>query len=508
MTPRRSTPDGPAGPAGPEGPDLPNGSHGDPAPASQPAPLTVTLRGWAPDPDEPLRAIAAEPLTAPRMKLAFAEPAAGPVTVAMTLATAGIETLLVRAGMGKGREERAWISLEDPSLVHHEFPWLEVLADPASGTCSLEFDLAPRPDRALRWISLEPGEVRNWRLHPGFPGGAWFRAQASVPAGAMLWVAEFSVAARERERSSPAWQGALNWSPPAPRQAADPRDAIIFSSWVPEQALPLGQYFLDVLKRRHPGARCFFGINHGSSPDWERMIRDSGLDAVAAHAAPGVTMPYDPSGFIAALDAYRRSDERFRLAWFGHTKGGLHPGVARYGEARWAIERWFWSAGEEVDRAFSRDDVGVWAPHWLMFQPEHLEQTNALRRMYDAPCAPLGAMAVSAHFVLRDDCLRDFVRRVDPRLFTAGVEPFGGDRYFFEFAAPNIPLVQGWSAAGPEGEGGSSGMPGCGASAAILNDWRQNNAMMRCELERWRQDPLRFVPRPVEHRTMWGPPGA
>jgi hypothetical protein len=215
-------------------------------------------------------------------------------------------------------------------------------------------------------------------------------------------------------------------------------------------------------------------------------------------------MPYDPSGFVAALDAYRRSDERFRLAWFGHTKGGLHLDHPEYGTARWALERWFWSAHEAVDTAFSRDDVGVWAPHWLMFQPEHLKQTDALRRMYDAPCAPLGAMAVSAHFVMRDECLRDFVERVDPRFFTAGPAPFGGDRYFVEFALPNLPLLQGWSAAAPEGEGGTSGLAACGATRAVLNDWRQNNAMMRSELDRWREDPAGFVPLPVAHTTLWG----
>ncbi len=496
----RTPPDEPAASA----PDL-RGMDAAEAQGSEQEPLTVSVRGWSSG-ESPLELTATEDLTAPRLKLSFNERITTASTVTMTISASGIETLRIRAAVGRDRIEEFWVSLDEPSYVHHTMPYAEVLADPESGVYGIEFDIVPEAGERFRWISLEAGEIRNWRLHPGFPGGRWFDLPATVPAGATLMVAGFTVAPRRAGRTSQTGQGALNWSPPPPGEASSPRDAVIFASWVPEHALDLGGYFLDVLKRRHPGAKHFIGINHGSSPEWEAMIRASGLDADLSHVGPGLTMPYDPAGFVAALDAYRRSEERFRLAWFGHTKGGLHLNHPEYGTGRWAIERWFWSAHDEVSRAFAREDVGVWAPHWLMFQPEHLEQTTALRRMYDAPCAPLGAMAVSAHFVMRDECLRAFVNGVDPRLFTAGPAPFGGDRYFVEFALPNVPLVQGWRAAGPEGEGGRSGLPACGALRAVLNDWRQNNAMMRCELDRWAEDPIRFTPLPVQHGTFWMPP--
>ncbi|MGI9252995.1 MAG: hypothetical protein ACR2J8_04560 [Thermomicrobiales bacterium] len=474
--------------------------------APSPGPMIVTTSGWTSEPDTPLSLTARQQLTSPRLRLTFPEQAAGPVTAGMTIRASGIGTLRLRVSTAKRQEASAWIDLAEPSLVHHTLPFLEVLAEPGSGMYRIECDLAGGEGERLRWISLEIGEPRNWRVHPGFPGGNWFNLAPSVPAGASLWLAEFSLTPIAEVREAPAWQGALNWTPPAPRQPEHPRDAVIFSSWIPEDALPLGAYFLDLLKRRQPGAKHFIGVNHGASPEWPRMIAASGLDADIIHAGPGLSMPYDPSGFVAALDAYRRSEERFGLVWFGHTKGGLHLRTPSYGQARWALERWFWSAREEVERAFAQPETGVWAPHWLMFQPEHLEQTDALRRMYAAPCAPLGAMAVSAHYVMRDECLREFVEQVDPRFFTLGPEPFGGDRYFFEFAVPNIPLLQGWSAAGPAGEGGDSGYPANGARVAVLNDWRQNNAMMRHELERWRHDPVRFLPRPVEHVTLWDAP--
>jgi hypothetical protein len=111
-------------------------------------------------------------------------------------------------------------------------------------------------------------------------------------------------------------------------------------------------------------------------------------------------------------------------------------------------------------------------------------------------------MAVSTHYAMRAESVRDFCGRVDRRFFRDGPEAFGGDMYFFEMAMPNVPLMQGFEPAIEPGLGGISGAPKFDGIASVLSDWRQNNAVVAIELEKWRQDPTRFRTRHAEHNPV------
>ena len=216
-------------------------------------------------------------------------------------------------------------------------------------------------------------------------------------------------------------------------------------------------------------------------------------------AGPSLTMPYDPAGFVAALDAFRGHDERFDLVWFGHNKGGDHLADRDYAASRWMIERMFWGRRDAIERYFADPVVGLYAPHYLMLLQEHLTQTDALCRIYPAPCAPLHVMAVSAHFAMRGESVREFCARVAPTFFEVGPEPYGGDRFFFEMAMPNVPIMQGFEPFIEPGLGGAGVHPKITGVESILNDWRQNHAVVAFELGKWRQEPTRFRTRHREH---------
>jgi hypothetical protein len=277
---------------------------------------------------------------------------------------------------------------------------------------------------------------------------------------------------------------------------------VIFSSWVPDEGLALGDYFIETLRRYHADSKIFVGINHYSSPVWRQRLEASGLDITIAEAPLTQTMRYDPTGFIAALDAYRRHREPFDLVWFGHTKGLGHIDEFWYGTGRWMIERMFWSRRQEIEAHFSDPTIGLYSPHYLMMLQNHLAQTDALQSMYRGVCAPLGMMAVSSHYAMRDESVREFCREVDPRFFQLGTEPFGGDIYFFEMAMPNVPIMQGFEPAIEPGLGGISRQPTIDGVESILNDWRHNNAVVTIELEKWRRDPTRFRTRHREHNQV------
>jgi hypothetical protein len=367
----------------------------------------------------------------------------------------------------------------------------------------LEFDLDLDPGHFLDRISFDLVEEDNWRLHPDFPGGKSFALPTEAPAGARLEFHELSLGATANVRKGPPY-GIVRAQRPAPyrKPTGRPRDAVIFSSWMPEDGLILGDYFIETLRRYHADSKIFVGINHGSSPEWTQRLEASGLDVTIQPAAPTLTISCDPTGFVAALDAYRRHEEPFELVWFGHTKGLSHLDEPRYATGRWMIERMFWSRRDEIELYFEDPTIGLYAPHYMMMRQSHLRQSDALLQMYQAACMPLGAAALSTHFVMRDESVRDFCARVDQRFFHYGPGLFGGDKFFFEMGMPNVPMMQGYEPYIEPGLGGTTGQLKMDGVESIYNDWRQNHAVVAIELEKWRRDPTRFRTR---HRDLTDP---
>ncbi len=466
--------------------------------------LEVEVQGWTIIPGAGITLKAERRLIDPRVTLRLREPARGLLRGVLHLAAERIPTIrlrlvLTRPGRKRPRQRELVLSLARVGSVFHELPYVEATFQD-DGSVRLEFDVKLVRERTLDRIELELVEEDNWRVHPGFPGGESLARPVAARAGAWLELREVKLEPAPLLRKGPR-QGVVGGARPAPhrKQPHRPRDAVIFSSWAPPEGLALGDYFIETLARWHGDSKIFVGVNHGSSPKWAARLRRSGLDVTIAAAGPDLTLPYDPSGFVAALDAYRRDSELFDLVWFGHNKGGDHLANPAYAAARWMIERMFWSRRGTIERYFADPVIGLYAPHYLMMLQQHLTQTDALARAYPAPCAPLYAMAVSTHFVMRDESVREFCARVDPRFFRLGAEPFGGDRYFFEMAMPNVPIMQGYEPYIETGLGGTRGQPKAGDGHSILSDWRQNHAVVAFELEKWRQNPTHFRTRHSEH---------
>lgn len=466
--------------------------------------LEVEVQGWTIVPGEGITLKAERRLVEPRVTLRPREPARGLLRGELHLAAHRLPTLRLRLVLTdpdreEPRQRDIVLSLSRVGWVFHELPYFEATFQD-DGSVRLDFDMKLVRGRALDRIELELVEEDNWRVHPGFPGGESLALPVAARAGAWLELREVKLEPTTLIRKGPP-QGVVHGVRPAPHRKLPhrPRDAVIFSSWVPPEGLGLGDYYIDRLARWHGDSKIFVGVNHGSSPKWADRLRRSGLDVTIAPAGPDLTLPFDPSGFVAALDAYRRDHELFDLVWFGHNKGGDHLANPVYAAARWMIERTFWSRRDSIERYFADPIIGLYTPHYLMMLQQHLTQTDALARMYQAPCAPLYAMAVSTHFVMRDESVREFCARVDPRFFRLGPEPYGGDRYFFEMAMPNVPIMQGYEPYIEPGLGGTKGQPKADDVHSILSDWRQNHAVVAIELEKWRQKPTHFRTRHSEH---------
>jgi hypothetical protein len=472
--------------------------------------FAVEVEGWQVVPGEGVVLVAERRLVAPRVTLRPRQRTEKAVRCQIVLAAKRVRAVRLRLALSRLDQRRdqepqvreVALDLAGVGIMFHDLPYVAAEAQ-ADGSLRLDFDVKLSHGRSVESIALELVQPDNWRVHPGFPGGETLALPAAVRAGARLELREMTLAPAARARKGPP-HGTIRGARAAPYRKARsrPRDAVIFSSWVPTEGLVLGDYFLETLARWHGDSKLFVGVNHGSSPKWSERLRRSGLDVTIAPAGPDLTLPFDPSGFVAALDAYRRSDELFDLVWFGHNKGGDHLANHAYATARWMLERTFWSRRATIEGYFDDPVIGLYAPHYLMMLQQHLTQTEALTRMYQAPCAPLCAMAVSTHFVMRDATVREFCARVDKRFFRYGPEPFGGDRYFFEMAMPNVPIMQGYEPYIEPGLGGTLGQPKVDGVQSILSDWRQNHAVVTIELDKWRQDPTHFRTRHAEHNSV------
>ena len=469
-----------------------------------PVTFAVESAGWQIVPGGGIALFARDTLVKPRVTLRPTTPARGLLSGRLAFSADGLPTLRVgfavrRAGQRPAQGHEVVVSLARPGQLFHDLPFVEATFD-ADGAVRLEFDLQLGDDQALERIRLELVEEDNWRMHPAFSGGSSIALPAKAPAGARLELRELSLGPTPTVRTGPPY-GIVQGRVPAPyrKPAGRPRDAVIFSSWVPEEGLTLGDYFIETLRRWHADSKIFVGINHGSSPRWAERLEASGLDLTIQPAAPTLTISYDPTGFVVALDAYRRHEELFELVWFGHTKGLSHLDDPWYATGRWTIERMFWSRRAEIACHFADPTIGLYAPHYLMMKQSHLRQTDALQRMYQATCLPLGVAALSTHFVMRDESVRDFCERVDKQFLRYGPEPFGGDEFFFEMGMPNVPTMQGYEPCIEPGLGGTTGQPKLDGVESIQNDWRQNNAVVAIELEKWRRDPTGFRTQHRDH---------
>lgn len=467
----------------------------------------LDVSGWRVVPGESLLLTADRRLVNPLARLTLRSPAPGPLTGSIAFKADGLGAVQLQFGLARSKRRSVQrrnvvLSLDRMGSVFHDLPYVAAHFR-ADGSVRLEFDLDLARDRRLGYLELGIVEEDNWRVHPTFPGGASLHLPAKARAGSRLSIEEFALEAAGHARKGPP-HGIVHAEGPAPyrKPPGRTRDAVIFSSWMPAEGLVLGDYFLSILQRWHADSKIFVGVNHGSDPRWVERLRASGLDVVIAHAGPDLRMPFDPSGFVAALDAYRRCAEPFEFVWFGHTKGGDHLADTSYATGRWMIEKTFWSRRAAIEGYFANPVIGLYAPHYLMLLQEHLTQTDALRRMYQGPCAPLYVMAVSSHFVMRDESVREFCARVDPPFFQFGPEPYGGDRFFFEMAMPNVPIVQGYEPHIEPGRGGTGKHPKMTGVASILNDWRQNHAVVAFELEKWRHDPTGFRTAHREHNRI------
>jgi hypothetical protein len=213
----------------------------------------------------------------------------------------------------------------------------------SDGLVTLEFDLDVELGHSLIGITLDLVEEDNWRLHPDFPGGSSFELSPRHPSVHGLNCANWrSIQPLGCERDRPTASCGHKRPAPYRKPGHRPRDAVIFRVGCRRRGSSSA-----TISSRHCAAITLIRDLRWHQP-WvvAEMAKAAGGERSGRNDSTGCTNPYhasDPTGFVAALDAYRHHDESFELVWFGHNKGGDHLDNLWYATGRWMIERTFWS---------------------------------------------------------------------------------------------------------------------------------------------------------------------
>jgi hypothetical protein len=425
------------------------------------------------------------------LRIVLDEPLLGAFRIHLCLTAHRVESLRLGVISSDGEHERersVFLDVERPGALHHELERVALFHDPAIDQFTLELEGTLLPGEELNAVTLRPvdADLRDVPITEDMAIGPQDIEAVQVPAVSrtVTLVADWP---SDRVR--------------VPKDQHGVRDAVVFAWFVPELMPELGQYFLNLLRYYHVDSKIFIGMNHGSDPSWEEHIGDSGLDAEIRWARPEVEDYWDATGFLAALEAFAESVEPFELVWFGHTKGGSQADFKDYGKTRFALVRNFWARRDRIEDVFSDSKIGIFAPRFSPLPTGYFgNELPALLRIYRGEHAPIGLHAKETFFVIRDEIVRSFCREVGADFFRTPLGSYGAGRYFFEIGFPNIASMQGFE---PFIDPDVCGENHPRDDVWLSFDPKQNHRLASAELERWRQDSIRFEPRAI--RELWDP---
>lgn len=418
----------------------------------------------------------------------------GIVRLGMRLETERIETVRLRIQLSDASVRDLLINVDRPYLLFHELAHVTVVRESADGLL-LDCEIAVPPHATIAAIHVLLDNEENWRCNPFVVQGP-IRLPVSAPNGARVRLEPLVIGPAVAPRpGNPFGSLAPTYRSCYTKAGSGRRDVVLFASWVPEEALPVGAYFLEMLTRHHRDSKILVGVNHGSSPRWPAMVRESGLDVEVCDVPDSLRIDSDAAGYVAALDRLRASEEAFDLAWFIHTKGATSPLNRAYAETRWTFEKRLWGNRRRVDEIFADRRVGIYAPHWIPWNTPPNRETGALAQVFPSRWKPQGLMALATSYVMRAEIVAKFCHTAPRRFFAEGPIPFGGSRFFFESGFPSLPSLLGFEPFVGDEVGGTVGPEFATPDAFVWGDEHQNHRLVRAEVARWRSDPERFDPK-------------
>ena len=213
------------------------------------------------------------------------------------------------------------------------------------------------------------------------------------------------------------------------------KDAIIFSSFIPDsRALEVGRSFLEVFEKYFSDCDIYIGINNGSLDEWEDLIIKSSLNIYYEKVQKNLTVDSDASGFQVALELLKTKGLKYRLVWFGHTKGATENTPERDQLRKYFINDFFARRKNITSNFIRHKKLGAFGLDISVLpSSEHGRLDKDLEKIVQLPFKASNIFYLHTFYVLRGSIVYKFLKKCKSDFFHKNiVTELGYDRWFFE----------------------------------------------------------------------------
>lgn len=205
--------------------------------------------------------------------------------------------------------------------------------------------------------------------------------------------------------------------------------------------------FFSSFKTNFGDADFYIGINHGSIPNMENVIKEYELNCYFIQGIPELYTKTDASAYQAALKLLKQSGNKYDIYWFAHTKGGVN---SREGVRELYLKEMFSKRKEIEDMFVKYPKLGSWG-----LRGNSISAAGVNWKDYDVDCGlpicknvPLNSSFPFTHvnwsyietlYVLKKEAVEGFLELSPNEFFTTKLNP-----WYFETVMPWVPSRAGY----------------------------------------------------------------
>jgi hypothetical protein len=215
------------------------------------------------------------------------------------------------------------------------------------------------------------------------------------------------------------------------------KHCVIFSSWITENSLPLGEYYLDILKKYHEDSDVFIGVNNKSCTSWVDMLTQRNF--IFEVNTSSINIDSDVSGFMAALNIFKRSQTKYKAVWFAHTKGSSYSSPEKSLGFRKYLEQNFWGNKDLVDVLFNNPNVGLISTDFMFHNNKNIDKV--LNKLFPFEYNDADLFTPNTFFITDGISILPFI--FSENFTLENINVMEDKRYFFEAYFCATPIKMG-----------------------------------------------------------------
>ena len=224
------------------------------------------------------------------------------------------------------------------------------------------------------------------------------------------------------------------------------KNAVIFSSYVPDSKIDIGLFYLNCLKENFSDCDIYVGVNSTDKMwlDALEKSKQSGLNLTYEVVSDYMRKDSDASAYQLALSLCKNSKIKYISVLFLHTKGITSGNFNGEG-----IKKIFLTKERQwqVAESFRNPEIGLWSDYCS--KTTDLHDIESLDRFYDFHHTGNKLFIADSIYYMKGHIVYDFIQNCHPDFFDKKITTMAHkdklfDRYFFERDFPTLCFRMGY----------------------------------------------------------------